>query len=157
MALTSAQLFAARGDEWNRPNYQHFAGPRVAEIEDSRNGRKRLELVGWAVEGYGPEPVTGPRAAIHKPDFQEPNPAPRVTRRKEELPRLPARPWTPEYRPVRPVYDLAPAQPLTEEQLALRKKQRAAVKARLTRARNRIEREETERKDAIAELIARCL
>lgn len=74
MALTSAELFAARGDEWNRPNYQfhvdsfyrrtHPDGTR--EVVDRR-----------LIDGYDVVPDADvPMRATPKPRFVDPKPAP---------------------------------------------------------------------------------
>jgi hypothetical protein len=74
MAFTTAELFAARGDEWNRPNYQHPAGRRGYKVRVHPDGTIERTLHD-EIEGY--EPVAAsPRAAIRKREFVEPNPAP---------------------------------------------------------------------------------
>lgn len=76
MTMTSAELFAARGDEWNNPNHQFTA--------EGRGYRERIHPDGTIERVFGPEiegytqPSHGPRAAIHKPEFVEPNPGKRV-------------------------------------------------------------------------------
>lgn len=73
MAFTTAELFAARGDEWNARNEQNPA--------DRRGWKRRTAFHGGGreardeIDGY--EPVAAsPRAAIRKREFVEPNPAP---------------------------------------------------------------------------------
>lgn len=147
--LICAELFALRGDEWNRPNYQSPASPVVRTIEGP-DGRVRREIE-WEIDGYGPCDPGGPRAAIHKRAPYEParaNPRPKI--------HMEARPWKPEYRPVGKVHVVvAPnaEKPLTEEQLKMQRHQRAAVKARQTRARNQLVAQEQDRLQALKELL----
>ena len=64
MAFTTAELFAARGDEWNRPNFQHHAAKedfvRRVQPDGTVVLRDRRDI-----DGYD-EPTCGPRAAIRK-------------------------------------------------------------------------------------------
>jgi len=71
MAFTNAEQFAARGDEWNARNDQHPAGRRGWKRRSAFHGGGR-ELYD-EIDGYD-EPTGGPRAAIRKREFVEPNP-----------------------------------------------------------------------------------
>jgi hypothetical protein len=149
MPFTCAELFASLGNEWNRPNWQENAAPIIRTIE--RHGRVVDVELEYEIEGYTPV-ADAPRAALQPRDFVEPNPNPVRARPKIEMQ---ARPWNPEYRPVRPVAHVpAPgeAQGLTPELEQLRKQQRAGEKARLTRAANKIAAKEAARLAAIEEL-----
>lgn len=71
MAMTNAEQFAAIGDEWNARNDQHHASRRGWKRRPAFHGGGR-EFYD-EVEGYD-EPASGPRAAIRKREFIEPNP-----------------------------------------------------------------------------------
>jgi len=88
MTMTSAELFAVRGDMWNaHPEREQFrASPR--EFKTHRHPDGTLERNPYdEVEGYETT-ARGPRAAIHKPDFVEPNPPVIRKRSREEVSRV---------------------------------------------------------------------
>jgi hypothetical protein len=150
---TCAQIFAERGDQWNARNEQHNAAPILRTIE--RHGRIVGHELDWEVEGYVPV-ASGPRAAIHKTLPYEPGRKldPRLRLEVNKVRR--GKPWNPEYRPVRPVAQVQiDSQPLDEVQLTIRKRQRAAEKARHTRCRNQAQAQEAERLAEIDDLMRR--
>lgn len=134
--VMSHDLFAAKGDEWNRPNFQHNADPVI------RIGTRTGPTLTWKIEGYGPDGDPS-RAPARAP---EPSRAAPI-----------ARDWAGQRRSLwaegehyhAPEELRGKARPLSEDQLALRKRQRAAVKARLTRAGNQLAKREAARKAAV--------
>lgn len=149
---TQSQLFAERGFEWNVPNPQHDAG-RIERVIEHRalDGTVRIEReIEWEIEGYDRpyEPYRRPVPAPEPVKLSQ-----RSTRRKVH------QVFYPVHRPAeyRCIVATAPAIPHdakmpTAEDLARGKRQRAAVKARLTRAANKLAAKEAARKDAIAGL-----
>lgn len=154
---TNAQIFAERGDLWNcrAEQEQHSTGQTV-RICRAPDGRLLDVEVEWMVEGFD-LPFETYQAPVPAPvQAQELNPWSR--RACNEL-RTPARPWNPEYRRVK---DEMPgrhpeAQPvkLSQEQLALREKQRAEVQARLQAGAAAMKAKKAERDQAFAALIAK--
>jgi len=148
---TQSQLFAERGDEWNVPNPQHDAGPTLRIVEHrALDGTVRIEVeTTYDVEGYD-----RPWTPYVRPKCDEPvKLSQRSTRRKVH------QVFYPQHRPAeyRCIVPVAPTLPVdakmpTEEDLARGRRQRAAVKARLTRAANKLAAKEAARKDAINEM-----
>lgn len=146
----SHELFAAQGNEWNTPNWQHNASPIVRQIE-RLDGRLETEL-GWEIEGYGPDGE--PCRAPERREYRDPAPKPSegrikllVEMRTENGPvHRPA-----EYRRIVREGDTNGRHPdavdvvLTPDMLERRKRQRAAVKARMTKAANKLKAQEQAR------------
>lgn len=132
----SSDIFAAQGYKWNTPNYQKPAGIIIRDVR----GPNWHELTHeWEIEGYGPDgEPTKAQARVREP--VKVNPVPMrvpVPGEKRSLP--------PEGEHFHRREEIrGKAKPLTEAQKVLRKKQRAQVKARLTRAENRRKRERQE-------------
>lgn len=149
---TCAEQFAQRGDLWNARNPQHDADLRVRQVDNPVVGR--YYEVDYAVEGYD-RPVTRyVQPALPADDALVQNR--RETRdevRARYVKLVKRRHIEPEYRPLRPVLYVGTPSKLTPEQEAQAKRQRAAEKARLTRAANRIQAEENERLALIEALI----
>lgn len=148
----SHQLFAERGDEWNTPNPQHDAGITIRHRRWPDGSLRDVE-VEYDVEGYD-----RPVAPYAKPTCRDPGPI--TTDRSARLQcrrKVQVRP--PEYRCIVPVAPVLPQDVKlpTAEDLARGKRQKAAVKARLTRAANRIKREEQARAQVQDQLLVKIL
>lgn len=139
--VLSHQLFAAKGDQWNTPNYQNNADP-IIRHRRGFSGELREVEVAWGVEGYGADGQPA-KAPVRR---AEPNRAAPIARTFEGQRRSL---WAEGEHYHAPEELRGKSQPLTEDQLQLRKRQRALVKARQTRARNRLARAEAARRAAV--------
>lgn len=74
MAFTCAEVFAARGDEWNSPNYQFHVDDYYRRTDPDGTTRtidRRL------IDGYDVVPDRArPHKAEPRPTFVDPKPAP---------------------------------------------------------------------------------
>jgi hypothetical protein len=141
MLVLSHNVFARKGDKWNaHPEREQFStGLRMRVIRGpSWNAVEQK----WRVEGYGPD--GDPGRAVPRPEWTEP--VKLSQGRDPELVKAANAALRQDWVEPREHYRRreevrGSPKPLTEEQLQLRKKQRAQRKARLTRAENRLRRE----------------
>jgi hypothetical protein len=147
---TSAQIFADLGNPWDHDARRNPCptGPIVRYIESPLGRDVELD---WENEGFAPDGKPDQaRARPHVPcprGVKSERPSLWVQMRSENGPTY--RP--PEYRRVVREGETCGRHPeakdvvLTEEMLLIRKRQQAAVKARLTRAQNKMKAAEAER------------
>lgn len=76
MIRTTPELFAMRGDQWNARNPQ-FSACNKGYVSRLHPDGTRERVFKDDVEGYD-APKNGPRAAIRKREFVEPNPGLKV-------------------------------------------------------------------------------
>jgi hypothetical protein len=137
--VLSSKMFAERGDPWDYRARQEQK-PSGVIVREVRGPHWRELSHRWLIDGFGPdgEPALAP---VRKPEPRAVAPLPlHLVPKPGERRSLP-----PEGKHFHRGEELrGKPVPLTDEQQALRKKQRAAVKARETRARNRRERERQE-------------
>lgn len=151
----SHQLFADQGNAWNTPNWQNHSSPVIRHRRGFKGELVDVELE-WEVEGYGPDgkPTRAPeRRAYRDPAPKPMDPTPRLNCKQPHYPKhRPA-----EYRCLLPEVKVIPADAKlpTEADKARGKRQRAAIKARMTKAANRIKREAEEAAQAQAELLVK--